>query len=60
MVRKQKMRIPRQIFYALFGTLILLGLEAITIILGVGAVLCASAVSGWRALWDIWNPKNWD
>ncbi len=54
------MRIPRQIFLAIFGTLILLGLEIITIVLGTSAVLCASAVSGFRALWDIWNPKNWD
>lgn len=54
------MRILRQIFYGIFATLILLLLEAITITFGIGAVLCASAVSGWQALWSVWNPKNWD
>lgn len=60
MVRKQEMRILRQIFYGIFATLILLLLEVITITFGIGAVLCASAVSGWQALWSVWNPKNWD
>jgi len=52
-------KIPRQIFYSILATLILLTIELSSLALAIGIAIASSGKSFGTGLLDLWNPRHW-